>query len=149
MSAEYTVFSCNKIYLSSWIIINFNNIKWNACMKINGFMCVFHKWVCLYLYTALRSVLYEALTITLVTFANTDKKSLRLIGCTLSATRKFSGRRAMRLVLGDEGYSGWPNRLSIILIPPPWQRNLETHFLVIVAVHFLINNSEKWTFTNT
>ncbi|KAG7265689.1 hypothetical protein CRUP_031013 [Coryphaenoides rupestris] len=56
---------------------------------------------------------------TLVTSASTDRKSRRLIGCRLLDTRKLSGSRVTWLVLGVEGYTGWPNLLSIILIPAP------------------------------
>lgn len=102
--------------------------QWVLCVAFNCMTCVS---VYVHLYTALGSVLYEALTITPVTLVSMDKKSLRPIGRALSAIRKFSGRRAMRLVLEEDGYTGWPNLLSIILIPPPCrERDLWLGFFV-------------------
>lgn len=58
--------------------------------------------------------------------ANTDRKSLRPMGCLVSATRKFSGTRGTRFVLGEDGYTGWPYLLSITLIPPPWGEKVKS-----------------------
>lgn len=53
----------------------------------------------------------------------------------------------MRLVLGENGYTGWPNLPSIILSPPPWKERIERFFycffsLTLYCINFL-NQSIK------